>query len=121
MGCGVSGGSEIAARMAQVFLDAHPEHVLIKTEFKNDFNLTPRNLMLAGLHSFCPRLIPWFRWAYGEAFLLVDGQGRVVGSSELGCRQGDPLAALLFCVAIQNSLACCCYNPSAARVRCGHQ
>ncbi len=71
MGCGVSGGSEIAPRMAQVFLDAHPEHVLIKTDFKNAFNLTPRNLMLAGLHSFCPRLIPWFRWAYGEASPLV--------------------------------------------------
>ncbi len=29
----------------------------------------------------------------------------MVGSSELGCRQGGPLlAALLFCVAIQNSL-----------------
>jgi hypothetical protein len=91
--------------MAQVFLDAHPEHVLIKTDFKNSFNLTPRNLMLAGLHnSFCPRLIPWFRRAYREASPLVDGQGRVVGSNELGCRQGDPsLAALLFCVAIQNS------------------
>jgi hypothetical protein len=28
----------------------------------------------------------------------------VVGSSELGCRQGDPLAVLFFCVAIQNFL-----------------
>ncbi len=60
MGCGVSGGSEIAARMSQVFLGAHSGHVLIKTDFKNAFNLTPRRLMLEGLQAFCPRLIPWF-------------------------------------------------------------
>ncbi len=93
MGCGVSGGSEIAARMSQVFLDAHSGHALIK----NAFNLTPRRLMLEGLQAFCPRLIPWFRWAYGEPSPLV-------GSSQRGCRQGDPLAALLFCVAIQGAL-----------------
>jgi hypothetical protein len=104
MGCGVSGGSEIAARMSQVFLDAHSGHVLIKTDFKNAFNLTPRRLILEGLQAFCPRLIPWFRWAYGEPSPLVDSQGHTVGSSQRGCRQGDPLAALLFCVAIQGAL-----------------
>ena len=104
MGCGVSGGSEIAARMAQVFLDAHPCHILIKTDFKNAFNLTPRRLMLEGLERYCPRLVPWFRWAYGGSSPLVDSLGRTVGSSQRGCRQGDPLAALLFCVAIQGSL-----------------
>jgi hypothetical protein len=104
MGCGVSGGSEIAARMSQVFLDAHSCHVLIKTDFKNAFNLTPRRLILEGLQAFCPRLIPWFRWSYGEPSPLVDSQGHTVGSSQRGCRQGVPLAALLFCVDIQGAL-----------------
>ena len=90
--------------MAQVFLDAHPHHVLIKTDFTNAFNLVPRRLILHGLQTFCPRLIPWFQWAYGAASPLVDAQGRTMGASATGCRQGDPLASLLFCVAIQAAL-----------------
>jgi hypothetical protein len=57
MGFGLSGGSEIAARMSQVFLDAHPGHVLIKTDFKNAFNLFPCRLMLEGVQTFYPRLL----------------------------------------------------------------
>jgi hypothetical protein len=60
---------------------------------------------LEGLRKYCPELLPWFRWVYGHPSPLLDSQGRVVvGSSEVGCRQGDPLAALLFCVAIQDAL-----------------
>ncbi len=102
--CGVSGEIEVTARISQVFLDAHPSHVLIKTDFKKAFNLTSRRLILEGLQAFCPRLITWFRWAYDEPSPLVDSQGRTVGSSQWGCRQGDHLAALLFCVAIQGAL-----------------
>lgn len=104
LGCGVPGGCEIAARMAQVFLDENPTHVLIKTDFKNAFNLTPRSSIFRGLEKFCPKLLPWFRWAYGAPTPLVNSDGEQVGSSETGCRQGDPLAALLFCVAIQQAL-----------------
>jgi hypothetical protein len=35
---------------------------------------------------------------------LVDSKGNHVGQSGTGCRQGDPLAALCFCVAIQDSI-----------------
>ncbi len=104
LGCGVPGGCEIAARMAQVFLDVNPTHVLIKTDFKNAFNLTPRSAIFRGLETFCPQLLPWYRWAYGAPSPLVNAAGEQVGTSERGCRQGDPLAALLFCVAIQQAL-----------------
>jgi len=105
LGCGIPGGCEIAARMAQVFLDNNPSHVLIKTDFKNAFNLVPRARIYEGLARYCPTLLPWFRWAYGTSSPLVNSQGEQIGSSETGCRQGDPLAALLFCVAIQAALA----------------
>ncbi len=82
----------------------NPCHILIKTDFKNELNLTSRRLMLEGLERYCPRLVPWFRWAYGDSSPLVNSLGRKVGSSQWGCRQGDPLAALLLCVAIQSSL-----------------
>jgi hypothetical protein len=76
--------------MSQVFLDAHSGHVLIEKDFKNAFDLTPRRLILEGLQAFCPRLIPWFRWAYGEPSPLVNSQGRTVGSSQRGCRKVIP-------------------------------
>lgn len=104
LGCGVPGGCEIAARAAQAFLEQNPTHVLIKTDFKNAFNLTPRSSIFEGIKRFCPRLLPWFRWAYGASSPLVNSRGEQVGSSETGCRQGDPLASLLFCVAIQAAL-----------------
>ncbi len=104
LGCGIPGGCESAARMAQVFLDNLPSHVLIKTDFTNAFNLVPRRRIFEGLQRFCPQLLPWFRWAYGAPSPLVNSQGVIVGSSETGCRQGDPLASLLFCVAIHPAL-----------------
>eukprot|EP01039_Chlorochromonas_danica_P011798 gene11798-13280_t len=104
LGGGVSGGCEIAARMAQALWDAHPNNVIVKTDFKNAFNLVPRGLIYKGLEAHCPELIPWFRWAYGNPSDLLDSQGEKVGSNEKGCRQGDPLAPLLFCVAIQDTL-----------------
>lgn len=104
LGCGIQGGSEIAARLAQTILDANPSFVIIKTDFKNAFNLTPRGKIYEGLRRYCPKLLKWFRWAYGDPSDLLDNKGNWVGSSQTGCRQGDPLASLLFCVAIQPAL-----------------
>ena len=104
LGCGIRGGCEIAARLSQIFLDTDPNHVLVKTDFKNAFNLTPRRKIHEGLVRYCPLLLPWFQWAYGGTTLLVNSKGEGVGTSETGCRQGDPLAALMFCVAIHGAI-----------------
>jgi hypothetical protein len=104
LGCGIRGGCEIAARLSQLFLDTDPTQILLKTDFKNAFNLVPRGRIYEGLCLRCPELRPWFRWAYGEQSPLFDSEGKLVCTSETGCRQGDPLAALLFCVAIQDAV-----------------
>ncbi len=83
LGCDVPGGCEIASRMAQVFLEVNPIHVLIKTDFKNAFNLTPRSAIFRGIETFCPKLLPWYRWAYGAPSPLVNS---VSEHSERGCR-----------------------------------
>jgi len=56
LGCGIQGGSEISARLAQMVLDTHATYVLIKTDFKNAFNLTPRSKIYEGLRTYCPQL-----------------------------------------------------------------
>ena len=91
--------------MAQAWMsNTHEEFVLIKTDFSNAFNTVPRRAIYDGLAAHCPQLLPWFRWAYGDARPLLDSQGRRLGESATGCRQGDPLAPLLFCVAMQPAL-----------------
>ena len=105
LGCGVSGGAEIGARFAQTLFDLKSDKfVLIKTDFRNAFNSIWRKSIYEGLVKYCPRLLNWFRWAYGSSSILVDFDGNIVGSNESGCRQGDPLAPLLFCVGIHDTL-----------------
>jgi hypothetical protein len=85
--------------------DESPDNILLKTDFENAFNTVPRSLIYRGLVSQgCHKLLNWFRWAYGEPTPIVDSKGRFICNSGKGCRQGDPLAALLFCVAIHAAL-----------------
>ena len=99
-GCGISGGCEIAGKLAGFMYSLSPEHVLIKTDLRNAFNTVARRNVFNGLARFFPALLPWFTWAYGAPSPLVNHRGERIGLSQTGVRQGDPLAALLFCVAI---------------------
>jgi hypothetical protein len=77
---------------------------ILSLDLKNAFNLINRQLMLRGILQYCPSLARWFQWAYGHSSSLVLTDGTVVGSSETGCRQGDPLAPLCFCVGFHFAL-----------------
>jgi hypothetical protein len=101
LGCGVSGGCEIAGRLAQVILDTNDNMCAIKLDIKNAFNTMPRKKMWEGILEFAPKLAQWFIWAYGEESELRDPNGELVGTSATGCRQGDPLSPLCFSVGLQ--------------------
>ena len=102
LGCGMESGSEIAGRLGQLTLDAgRGDLVMMSLDVHNAFNSMNRQQMLRGILEFCPALGKWFRWAYGMATPLVWQYGEVVGTSCTGCRQGDPLAVLCFCVGLQ--------------------
>lgn len=101
LGCSVTGGCEIAGRLGQLVLDTHPDLMVISLDLKNAFNTIPRGLMMKGLAEFAPELMKWFRWAYGRNTPLFLSDGRLVGESQTGCRQGDPLAVLCFCAGLQ--------------------
>ena len=103
-GCGISGGCEVAGKLAGFMHGLSPKHVLIKTDLKNAFNTIARSEIHRGLTQYFPGLLPWFEWAYGAPSPLVNRLGEQIGSSQTGVRQGDPLAALLFCVAVHPAI-----------------
>ena len=64
--------------------------------------------MLRNIKSMCPELVPIFYSAYGKPTTLrsttTDGKNQIVGSSETGARQGDPLSMLFFAIAIHPTM-----------------
>lgn len=99
-----SDGVAAAARLAQLTLDADPTHTVLKTDFKNAFNLLSRKLMLQELFSY-PQLAPFFRmihWAYAAETALYargkDGVAAIVRSRQ-GVRQGCVFGSLAYAVA----------------------
>lgn len=104
LGCSTKGGCEIGARLGQTIMQADPRLALAVLDIKNAFNSIWRSLILRGLKEFCKELIPWFKWAYGGQSDLIDSSGEFLGKSCSGCRQGDPLGPLLFCVGFQATL-----------------
>jgi hypothetical protein len=87
-----------------VILNSDSDLGLITIDIRNAFNSLRRSLILNGLHALCPQLIRWFEWAYGSPSDLVDETGELLGVSATGCRQGDPLGPLLFCVGFHETL-----------------
>jgi hypothetical protein len=110
LGCGISGGCEIAGRTGQLIMDTELSNgnstnlVIISLDIKNAFGTLNRKQILKGIFEFAPGLAKWFKWAYGSSSPLVYWDGEVVGNNSTGCRQGDPLSALCFCVGIHDLL-----------------
>ena len=108
LGCGTRGGAEIAARIAQLVVDEAQENfrdtVIISFDIKNAFGTMPRRFMMEGILKHYPGLAKFFSWAYGGTGILVDNDRIQVASNATGCRQGDPLAGLCFCLGLQEVL-----------------
>lgn len=99
-----SDGVTAAARLNQLTLDANPTHTVLKTDFKNAFNLLSRKLMLQELFSY-PELAPLHRmvhWAYSAESALFargkDGVAAVIRSRQ-GVRQGCVFGSIGYAVA----------------------
>ena len=99
-----SDGVTAAARLTQLTLDANPTHTILKTDFKNAFNVLSRKLMLEEMFSY-PELAPLHRmvhWAYSaESALIARGKEGIAGvvRSRQGVRQGCVFGSLAYAVA----------------------
>ena len=104
---GVKGGCEsiVHALNALIANDDIPmeEKCILQVDFKNAFNLVNREEVFRQVRSHFPELSAWVEASYGVQAHLVFGSS--VLQSCLGVHQGDPLATLLFSLALR-PLAC---------------
>lgn len=112
---GTPGGCEIIAALVQFTLeqgrdsaDTDTHRSTCTIDLPNAFNGVNRRSIANGLKEYCPELLDLFTITYGNRSELrahtADGRGHLIGHSEKGCRQGDPLSMLYFAVAIHPAL-----------------
>ena len=98
MGFGTPGGAEAIHRASRLFLESS-EGVFAKLDFENAFNTVYRRIFLEEALDHVPSIYPLIQQSFAQPSHLLLGE--FVIASEEGLQQGDPLAPLLFCLAIQ--------------------
>lgn len=104
LGCGISGGAEIAARLVQLSMEADANVYAVAVDLENAFNCVKRETIYGRLKNRFQRLRKFFRWVYGGGNQLYNSQGEKLVTVNEGVMQGDPLSALYFCLAVQPCL-----------------
>jgi len=100
IGAGIKGGCDAAIHAARRFVqNMGPDDVFVKIDFCNAFNSIHREVFFNEVNKLIPEILPYVLSAYSSPSLLLFGSKSI--SSEEGTQQGDPLGALLFCLAIQ--------------------
>ena len=99
IGAGVKGGCEAAIHATRRFVEGmSDDDVIVKLDFRNAFNCLHRDDIFKEVQKNIPELLPYVNSSYGRPTILRFGSSFV--SSAEGTQQGDPLGALLFCLAI---------------------
>jgi hypothetical protein len=100
---GVPDGASIGAKLTQFYYD-QGYHTL-SLDFEKAFQTISRHHILAGIEALNqPQLASFFLWAYGFQAQLRMSKGEVIGSTNDGVRQGDPLSMLFFAIGIRAPL-----------------
>ena len=106
LGVGVRGGAEVVVRSVNILCKKwgeDPSRAVLKVDFRNTFNTMSREVMLREVQTEFPDLARWMRWCYGQAANLYAGDEGI--ASESGTQQGDPIAPLLFALALRSVTA----------------
>ena len=100
VGAGIPGGCEAAIHAARRYVEAlSGEDVVVKLDFRNAFNSLHRGDMINAAKECIPEVLPYVLSAYAAPTSLHFGSNTI--ESMEGAQQGDPLGALLFCLAVQ--------------------
>jgi len=100
---GVPDGASIGAKLSQFYYD-QGYHIL-SLDFEKAFQTISRHHILEGIEALNqPQLASFFQWAYGFQAQLRMSKGAVIGSTNDGVRQGDPLSMLFFAIGIRAPL-----------------
>ena len=72
--------------------------MVLLLDFENAFNIFDRQVFMNQVRKYCPSISHWVEYCYMDESNLYAGD-RIINSS-VGTQQGDPLAGLLFCLAL---------------------
>lgn len=102
LGAGVKHGAEAIMRASYLItraLNQRSDMLLLKVDFRSAFSMEGRKVMLEEARQECPGMRRWAHLCYNQQPALLHGKFRAL--SACGAQQGDPLAPLLFCLALQ--------------------
>ena len=99
LGVGVRGGCEAIAHAVRKVVEEDPAKWVLQVDLINAYNEVDRSTVLEETARHFPECLAWVKTCYGAPSVLKFGQADIL--SALGLHQGDPLAGLLFCLALK--------------------
>ena len=99
LGVGVRGGAEAVAHAVSEAIGDDPTRWVLQSDLINAYNLVDRGVVLKETARHFPQLLAWAKTCYGSPSHLKFGASTIL--SLTGVHQGDPLAGLLFCLALK--------------------
>jgi hypothetical protein len=99
------GGSILASQFMRMY-DADSSIAFLNYDLENAFNIEKRRRTARGIAKHCPVGLKLYQHLYNNNVIssLRGANGKLLGVSETGVRQGDPGSMLWYCCSIQDTL-----------------